>query len=243
MNELNLFGELAPVPANLLKPVAYRRGWIPVSKYSNTPPALKNAFQNLRAIPTSPQPRPKPQPQTTIPTPGLHPDHEDFYRALNGPCIVLTGSIIVFNERDRSGSSFIPGCLWPGSSMFPDENSLEYLEGTEIQPIHPNQLDTLTLEQALHASRLTGMWFNRWRHPPETRILTALDALGASITTQQLLAYVCGLARETVLEKLQHMTLAGTVERSTHNTRHILRIHPKLAGKFWPYRARTPQFH
>lgn len=110
---------------------------------------------------------------------------DEFFHVLNEPALVLGGALVMLRKTGlaRPAASFIPGCLWPGSTAFSDGQAIEYLEGTALVPWRE-----LSHAQVLEAAIRSSTWASKWRDPAEERVLVALDAIGISVVTQMTLA-------------------------------------------------------
>ena len=128
---------------------------------------------------------------------------------LHEASIVLAGAIIVFDEQGRRAASYVPGTIWVGSLMLPEEFSLDNLPNTLLEP-----RANLTVHAAITACQRMTLWQNITNsNNSHTRILAALDALGEFTGYQQELAHVCGMSREYLLRYLRDLVNAGQVIR------------------------------
>jgi hypothetical protein len=164
---------------------------------------------------------------------------------LHEPGIVTSGAIIVFDGNNRRAASYISGTLWVGSLELPDTYSLDVLDNTSLRP-----RAALTADDVIQAAQRFTLWQTIARGPDtKARILTALDALHVYEGVQQLLAFVCGLARERLLRQLVELVKTGFVIRSgSVRTANRYELPAKLRGKYWnssldpklsPYRTDT----
>lgn len=157
----------------------------------------------------------------------------DALETLDGvdePGLVLSGAIIVFQSKCRTALSFLPGCLWPGANTFPEGFGLETFKGTKIKPRRE-----LTQAEVWKASAANSFWFAAFREPAPHRLLVALDALGACLETQRFLAFVTGIARESVIKELPALVHQGLIQREVFNNKCTTTLYEHVRGRFWPF--------
>ncbi len=146
------------------------------------------------------------------------------------PGLVLSGAVIVFQSRCRAALSFLPGCLWPGANTFPEGFGLETFKGTKVKPRRE-----LSQAEVWKASAANAYWFAAFREPAPQRLLIALDALGASLETQRFLAFVVGVARESVIKELPALVNRGLIQREVLSNRHTITLPEHVRGHYWPF--------
>jgi DNA-binding HxlR family transcriptional regulator len=147
---------------------------------------------------------------------------------MHTPRIVRSGAFIVFDGNSRCVASFIPGTLWPGSLALPDDFLLDNLPGTTLQPRAETTLETITI-----AAQQSAIWTALFGI--QTRVLTALDAIGGSYQgAQHELARVCGISRERLNKRLGNMVDAGLIERTRNGSQgDRLEIPWHDRGRYW----------
>jgi hypothetical protein len=142
--------------------------------------------------------------------------------------IVKSGAFVVTDGNSRGVASYIPGTLWPGSLALPDDFLLDNLPNTTLYPRGDTTLSAITT-----AAQQTAIWTALFGI--QTRVLTALDAIGGSYQgAQHELARVCGISRERLNKRLGSMVESGKIERTRNGSQgDLLEIPWQDRGRYW----------